>query len=315
MFTPYYRTILGNSTELQCEEEPDFNYSPYTIFCLRTKLEATVNSLLGPQYEISFLSVPKDQKMVLGVFISLRTEKVEPPKELQDAINLFCTQDVTTALLYRVERPLILENGQVIPMAWLTNMLPYVSLSPQLNPFVDTLGLQVDLSRYPEYQNKYQELLQETRRQLSNLYLRGYLLQAGSIADIWNLEVMDIQGLLYRPRWMDKSFAPDLVEFLRQRLAGEEYISFKVGWNNVVHHFLAQALIERNITDLYFYEDRLLVRATSFLEAAQLSPLVSLTVARANGMVILDPIEGKVVTYRVSVPPNFQEVRSLLVAA
>lgn len=311
MLTPFFRTILEGTNI--CEDEPDFNYTSYDIFCLRTKLEATVNSLLGPEYEISMVSIPKDMKMVIAVYIIKDGQRLSPDPRIEKAINLFTTKDPNFALLYRPERPIILETGQIIPVAWIQNMLPYVRVDATYNPFFNELGLHVNLLRVPSYNTRYNELLQEVRSQLIDLYLRGYILQAGSIADDWNLEIMDSQGLLYRPRWFDRSFAPDLVEFLRERMAGEEFIQFKVGYNNVVRHVLAQEL---GSEEFYFIEDELRIKAASFLVAAQLSSLVGRIVPSAAGQVaIVDQPTENSVKYKVEADGKFTEVYSILVEA
>lgn len=277
-FTPYYRTILENG--LFYEEEPDFTYSPYLLFCIRTKMEPILTRFLGAEYGLGFITVEKDQKMMLAIEVRLGADPVdvvadfgeETSKEIQDYLNLFTSRDQFTCLVYRVDEPMILEDGRVIPMDWLSNILPYISIPKHFNPFVDDLGLQVDLSRFPDYSDEYGRVLDNVITQIQQMYNNGYILQGAPIAEKWNLELADSEGLLYRAKWKDPSFAPDLVAFLRQRLGEEKLIRL-----NLKRKYRDSVLadLEKLGFQYQVIGTQLLVQAESYQQAQTVSGIVS----------------------------------------
>lgn len=303
--TPYYRTI-NNASVYECAEEPDVNYSPYTLFCFNSKIIPSIHQYLRdiPDIDTRLISSQTDDKMHLTLSIIKITSNIDEVLTLNERqrthisalIDRFTSDLTNTCVLIPRDKIINLPDGTPIPPAWTAGMLPYINfngvnvrgtpLTDLIDPFVDELGLQADLSRYPDYLSAYNEITGYAIRQLQRRYLEGYILDASSISEAWSLEPVDNEGRLFRPNWSDSRFANRMVDFLLSRIDGDKYITLTVGANKVRRHFISVAMTENRLdNDYYFQNDTLKVSVNNLFEARSISAIVETTISKAVGVV------------------------------
>lgn len=72
---PWYRFAIP-SINIACLHEPDSNYTPYMIFCLRTRISETISSVLGNDSILTFTSTYANEKMQLNLVINRYTNNL-----------------------------------------------------------------------------------------------------------------------------------------------------------------------------------------------------------------------------------------------
>lgn len=215
--TPFYRTMPEISAR-SCGNMASVNYSPYQLFCITTQLEAYLTEMGRPQV-LAYVSRPENSRMMLKVRTNLTGEDLEKAQKKLDEIlserPLFC-------LLFSVP----IETS--LPQPWLREVLPFVSIPDDVNGFVFSNALYVNLALSNDYTRFYDQLATSVRNQLGNWYRQGYIRSAENIAEKWKLETVDQNQRLFRPTWSDSRFAPQLTQFLLGRLHGEREISIAI---------------------------------------------------------------------------------------
>lgn len=336
ILTPYFSTIIQQKYN-ECVEEPDYNYTAYNIFCLKTRLYPIIHKLFDKQVDILIdtyvdpsLSYNYDDHTRLEfsniapskIFIIIKLVRYQSVKEtnknelnlsdstieieltphqheyIQSQVNLITSKDVDACLLISTNIELLDEFGYKISNEWLTSMLPYIQINQLLHPFVNEYGLHVVLTRYVTgkkpmtYLERYYLLLQSGVRQLQKMYMSGYIIipptvRKEQIIDNWDLEPVDNDGLLYRPRWFDLRFTRGLggmVPFLQSRLRGDKYVDIEVSENLVRRHFIAKQLRERDV-QFEFINSFVRCNITNITDARILSSIIINAQSQAHGFV------------------------------
>ena len=83
--TPYYRT-LAPINAIGCDDEPDFTYGPYDLFCMGTRLYPVVYRMFGRDVEIIFKGVHQNNRMEIKIHLVKITEIVTGPIPNEDVI-------------------------------------------------------------------------------------------------------------------------------------------------------------------------------------------------------------------------------------
>ena len=231
-----------------CAEEPDVNYRPYDIFCLNTWLPTILED-----YQIG--SIDMDDRMVTVVVPAEQLSK-ERIGLLQQRVNYFTSAKKGRCLLYD-NSPITSWTGEPLNAAWVKSMLPYLNLKSK--PIVEPEGISCDLQNikepidkslaYDNYIGVFNDLFASLVQQLRDMYVGGYILNASSIAKDWELELVDVGGLLYRTTWQDNRFASDMYTFLLDRLHGSKYIWLPIEPSLVYRHLIAELLGSVLFTD------------------------------------------------------------------
>ena len=316
--TPYYRTLMENYS-IGYTEEPDFNYGPYDIFCLETRLYPVVYKLFGRNVEIIFETVHEDHRMNLKiklVHITNTKNMVLPNKDinlsdndkmiLMDSINRIVSQNKEYCLIDRNE--LYIAGRGSYPKSWYNEVLGYINLdskifdkdvyfgekiSGEYNPFISDEGIYLMFNPTSDYKTAYNQVVKHILDTLDMYYEDGVVYGASNIAYDWKLERVDNNEVipkLYRPTWKDNRFAPTLAEFLKNRITGDNFINIKVSNNLVARHYISLGLTPEKI-NMVFDGNYIKIPVKDLDEAQYVTSLVLSSQHKA---------EGKVVTYAVN---------------
>lgn len=297
---------------------PQPNFEIYELFTLRTKLEPKILNYLGFDVQIVFMSqvAPAAHGQSKNDVMTIQFEKIPLPEPDTTVIPLPIPIKLTPAQYQQIESwvtealtnypdyALITYDGfnmvitkSYVSDTWLKSMYQYVTIADEYNPFIRTEGIYVKLNPKDEYITIYSNIVADIIRQLKAFYEQGYVVGAQQIAEFWNLMRQDILspfGQVYSPTWIDTRIAPDRVNFLLQRIAGQTYINMKIDSNKVYRHVLAHELNRLSINFFYSYSD-IHFQATTLTEAQYIASQIENTnYAEVYGQVLIlefpDPV-------------------------
>jgi len=262
--TPYYRTLTPINA-IGYDEEADFNYGPYNIFCMGTRLYPIVYKLFGRDVQINFESIHENDRMNLKIRLVRITDSysgVVPNQDLiisdknkiilEREINKIISDDNAYCLIDKNELHILSRNKY--PRSWFDSVLGYIELPDEYNPYIRENGIYLTFNPLSDYKTAYNEVVGLILDTLNQYYEDGVVYGASNIALKWKLERMDydeVRPMLYRSTWKDKRFAPHLTEFLQSRINGDPYIRIKISDNMVNRHYIASALREEGITMIF----------------------------------------------------------------
>lgn len=286
--TPYYRTIV-NINSNSCSEEYDTNYTPYLLFCLKTKLFPIVSKLLSSNIDISFMSIPKNDKMILTVVLTKGSIPIDITTNdintIQKYVDIFTTTNNDFCLLFTPFNSIQDEkSNKIIPSSWIQQLLPYVIINPNLNPYIDEYGLHINIKN-KDYLSYYNKLVANINEQLIKFYDSGYIFNASSIKDEWQLESINDDNTIFRPLWSDQRFASDLVDFLTSRIRGNKYIRLLISENLVNRHFICTELYKYT-SEFYFSSSYIYIKVNNIDEASTFTSIVMSQISKSIGRVI-----------------------------
>ena len=276
--TPYYSTKVDVSS-VRCSNMSSSNYQPYNLFCIITQLEAFFAER-GRWQNLSCVTVEENSRMQVKVKTTLTSPSDidQAQEELNDIISnrpLFC----------------VLFSSKLndrYPQYWLREVLPYISVSEDFNPFIYRDSLYVDLALTDDFSLTYKVLLDEIYNKLNIWYSSGYITNAASISEDWDLTPI-YKGELYAANWVDKRFAPSPVEFLYQRLSGCKKLVFEILPNLVVMHNISVEFNKYNLEFVFVfgeqtpYSPRLIISVDTLKEAFFVADLIDKASYAANG--------------------------------
>jgi hypothetical protein len=286
--SPYTRTIVD--TSLLCAQEPDVSFTHYDLFCLETWLAPVVRSLLGAQVGLSLITVDTNDIMQVVVVPVHGDNEVPLTRDQIELLNrevARVTQLSGRCLLYDLS-PLTSYSLKPIPRGWLGQMLPYVTIPDRYQPQIVKQGLSIVIDDL-DYLATYTRLLDSLRSQLREMYDRGYIVNASSIAQPWALELVDQGGLLYRATWHDNRWVNDLYVFLEERLRGERTIWIPIRPSYVYRHLIAERFPEAVFSDY-----KVGIEVSSLEEARRVANTIEELSSSLNGLVLVSrsPLEG-----------------------
>lgn len=291
IITPYYRTVVDRKPN-ECSEEGDYNYTPYNLFCLKTRLYPFMIQYVGSNVDIEMPTTLINNKMFITIVPVIGTRPIDISNDIRIKLIQYLDEitgtDKDSCLLFSTLNRTTTLSGNLIPVTWMNTILPYISLPENINPFIDQYGIYGDLSKLTEkeYSIVYNQLVSQIIDQIRTMYRLGYITYAGSISEDWALEPVDTDSILYRPLWNDDRFASDLVSFLQSRIRGVRTISLRVGNNNVNKHFVALALNKYNYEFTVSNGD-IIVTVDNLDHARIVSSLVYSSKSKSLGKVIV----------------------------
>ena len=309
--TPYYRTLTPIHT-IGYDEEADFNYGPYNIFCMETRLYPKVYDIFGRDIMIIFQSVHEDHRMNLKIKLVRITNSysgVVPNQDLdinedqkiiiQDSIDRIVSVNPEYCLIDKEE--LYIAGGGLYPKAWYNEVLGYIDINKDdreyesfgdypkdYNPFITEDGIYLMFNPVSNYKTAYNEVVGKVLNMLEKYYREGVVYGASNIAYDWKLERMDedeVVPKLYKPTWTDNRFAPNLSEFLKGRINGETFINIKVSNNLVARHYISLELSKDKI-NMVFDGNYIKIPVKDLDEAQYVTSLVVSGQSKANGKVV-----------------------------
>ncbi len=273
-------------------EEPDYNYDNYTMLSLNSRLSTWIHKNWGENVYITFQGRKKAREQN-KLYIIIRPMIGENYLEMTDSmINELQTafgniNDFKSVLLYSDEQ-IILDSGIMIPRQWIRELLPYAYINPELNPYVDDLGLFVRIDNYPDFTEIMQKLSINLVEQLETMYMDGYVYNPPSeIIRKWSLNTHNIHKEVYYPSWTDNRItltSGGKYNFIFDRINGKKTIDYFVGNDNVVKHTLSLMLDTKEITYVGEYAR---VRVDNLEEAQKIASNVEYAKYIASGIVLI----------------------------
>ena len=292
VLTPYFYPQV-NIGATGCAEEEEPNYDEYNLFCLRTRLRPFLERHISPHLSIEFVPTQRGQRFYIGVRLTDAGQRAElsssQQRRLEEKVEEIVTLNRMYCLLYSADADLYLDRTfcrKKISAIWILSVLPYLPIDPVANPYVDDTHLFVDLTIYPDYNLRYEQMYSQIERTLRDYYRQGAVVCNATFADEWQLypyillglssiqnegelledeaiaELTDSNGL-YLPSWDDVRFAPDRVEFLFARMAGDSIIRIQIHPSSSKKAAIAKLLTGRNFL---FDGDTLVLLDTQDLE-------------------------------------------------
>ncbi len=310
IYTPYSYAIIGDDNtskltggfnsigaskdQLVCVEEPDFNYTPYDLFCLRTKLLMAVPDILGYSIDIQLPSAEKDNRMFVVVAITLGQEEVEISTSNRDKIRLlveeYTSSDPKSCLLFSWKASTRLDDGTPIDSSWVRSMLPYISIPGQYFPSVGNNGIYLNLKDVIDYVEVYNSLNMSIRDQIIVMHQNSYMTKMGHIAENWGLISLDEDKTLFRATWVDLRFAKSTINFLLSRISGERRIRMPIRNSWVLRHNIYVSLFGK-FKEISFDSTNVLVSVDSLSEARQAASIIEYVQATSSGDVTITVVE------------------------
>lgn len=247
VLTPFY-TELGPDNPRLCTEFPKSNYTPYDLFCLRTRLYPA----LASGVDIRFSNYLDGNVMRLGVDLTFGGKDIDLEKDsanlLRQLIGNILTNKPHHCLLLAENTPL-----QGIPAIWLSGVLPYVSLPQTLDPIFQAGHLLINLEEDLDFNNTWFELQKSLVAELRRLYEAGAVVCHPDIdedfIEDWGLVPAfrvedDSVSAVFLPGWTDTRLAPNPAAFMRARQDpySSEQIEVVIGQDKLVRHAVARAL-------------------------------------------------------------------------
>lgn len=303
--TPYYNTLL-ESHVLGCDDEPDFNYGPYELFCLNTRLYPKVYEVYDRDIEIILVDVHKNNRMWTKARLDRITDatfndpipntQLKYCKDkhiiLQNYLDTIITTNSKYCLVDRKELYII--SRKRYPKGWFNEILGYINLPTEYNPFIQPEGIYLSFNPKSNYKKAYNEVVKLILDTIEQYYKEGVVYGAEHIAENWGLERLDIEVYkpkIFKPIWKDSRFAKDITRFLIDRVNGEQHIKIKVSDNLVKRHHIASVLSQNKI-EMGFEGSYIKIPVNNLEDAQYISSLV----------VSSQAIKGseKVITFKVN---------------
>lgn len=265
--TPYYKT-LALEKSIGCVDAPTQNYSPYDLFCLKTRISDKINTLRNSPLQVKFLNIYKDELMKLTIQIfdlqatpankksssNITEESGNQPiffdekeeKLIKKWINDIITEYPNHCLISSSNLNSSIQKNKYISSQWIKSVIPYINISDVYNPFITGEGIFVELNSNSDYLNTFNELNEDIIKQLRNMYNDGLVIvKSLDIVRKWNLVALhpeDSESYAYYPKWSDTRFAPNPVDFLLERISGINCLQYLISDNLVHRHFIMSDL-------------------------------------------------------------------------
>jgi len=305
ILTNFYSTIVDPKSG--CVQEPDTNYTPYLIFCLKTKLFPYIIDILGHDIIFSFDTVRIDKRLVVSINFykdgNLFILSPEQKKLIRHHVDFLVYNEPKVCLLFWSRTTVYLDNGFQIPIYWISKILPYIIVPKNINSYTNDIGIYctlepdqtiyntslkiVDNNHVGTYLNYYNIIVKGIIKQLKSYYSLGYVFGAKNIKIDWQLEPIDKDELLYRPLWNDTRFAPDLVQFLKNKINGDKSVEIVIDNNLVVRHFIAKSLHNLYPNLSYFFSNySIIFESTNLNDSRFISSLILNNIYISNGSVV-----------------------------
>lgn len=280
-------------------EEPDYNYDNYAFLSLKSYLSAWIHKNWDENIYITFpgrkkSKIPNKSYLIINPMIDgdnliMNDNMIEELQTVVDNIPNF-----KSVLLYTDEQ-IILDSGILIPKQWIRELLPYVYINPELNPYVNELGLFVQMGNYPDFTELLQKLSYNLVNQLKTMYLNGYIYRPPSqIIKDWNLNTHNVHKDVYYPSWTDNRItytSGGKYNFIFDRINGKKTIDYLVGNDNVVKHALSLLVSPsrsfHHIPEITYIDEYARIEVDNLVEAQKIASIIKYVDRVASGTVLI----------------------------
>lgn len=296
--TPYTRDVVFLDIDSGCITDSKINYDPYDLFVLRSRLLPFIHEYLGKSYDLYFTRVEelKKEKIIIKPILG---ETIIPlsdmmKKTFQDKVDEELKLNVDHALIFNTNHNVTEYNSHIIPGSWLKQIIRFIDVVPsEYQPVIHNNNLYADLKNEIEYSRIYEELSEKIYLQIIGFYEKGFMVDAENIEGDWMLERVHNQVLegkyslpkLFKPKWENKKFAPFVVDFLLERIAGKNHMTLEINSNNVTRHYISVYLMLNKI--FHYYQDRFIfIKVNNYNEATRWTNFCFDSAAMSSGKVL-----------------------------
>jgi len=170
-----YTKHLVNDNEIFCLTEPEQNYSAYDLFVLKNNLQQWIYNVYKKKYQIIISVKQEDFTLNIVFFLSDGIQNIvltdQQKEEMESVINKIVSVKRSHILIYTYDSTII--NNRKYPEIFLRKFLPYVIISPEFQPIVDSVGIHINLRPFVNHINIFQNILLNINEQLEDIYLKG----------------------------------------------------------------------------------------------------------------------------------------------
>ena len=325
LLTPYYQ-IKSNITLGTCGRYPERNYTSYSLFALRTRLEPLARKRLKTPVLIHFDQEYLDRRLKVtvefytsGKPISLSTHH---QKYLQEALDYIVGHDPGLSLLiskgskWLVDDITLTSRQQtIIPKWWVNEVSKFLLMASRLRPHYrpekeyQIAGIYIDLSQFDSHTSFFKKVYLNSIDQLNSMYALGYMsLPRGFHSERlekWKIKslklVSDFDSLkrtLFYPDWEDQRLTNPvggLVPFLDKHIVhSSDQVLLEIGQNLLIRHQVAISFRRSIPSNKYTFRGKFVqVEATSLAEARTAASLVDISKTIPIGKVITFQFSSK----------------------
>jgi len=311
LLTPYFQTRSGNITEF-CYNKRDFgnsiqfNYRPYNLFCLKTRLEPLSHKVLDPELFIHFNQRYMDSKMRVIV----EFWKGAIPYQLTPQMKKYMQEALDAIVAYQPDMCLLLADNSTwnitisggskrveLPKWWVNQTMRYLNFTYHAhaqyllpNRF-QVGGMYVNLSRFDVYTSYYHEMLFNGIQRLTDMYKLGYIIAPLTI-DRQRMARWKVSSLIdatqtshhktiFYPEWSDSRLTEPVggaVHFMIKHIIQEsDWVWLKSGSGAEDRYQIAATFMDFGIpsTRYRFFQDIVEVQVDSLMEAQVMAGLVN----------------------------------------
>ena len=269
--TPLFRTILDKPEPGEIIEFPDYNYTRYNLFVLRTKLRVLIWKAWNREdIRILFETKKFEGKLYIQAtpMIGNKINIFDLSKQIQysNMIKKATSCSLDYAVVFSGKD--IVYRDINIPGFWVLNILPYLNfpVNGRVKHRMGFYGLEVNVygfegsTGYPsfpadfrnviEYIETYTEIETTLTTEMIRRYKRGYYFNPPlEIIKKWNLKIKHDsktkKGSFYSPNWIDRRITNPyggVWNFIHSRVIGDTRIKLRVGGNLVKYHRISKII-------------------------------------------------------------------------
>ncbi len=302
----FYR-LLMEQKDTGFVEEPDVDcrYTPYRIFVLETRLFPLIYKLVGEDVDIYPQGIFNAEKNRMDVHLKIvKIQDLQDQIEADDVLinlkeddrlkiekrlNEITSKDIDYALIDVEE----LYNSSVnkYPFSWFASVFEFALTDTSYNPFIAPEGIYLTFNPNSEYKKAYYTVCQDILKRIDTFYKSGVVVlkEDAPLIKNWNLIQIDEDGLLYQAGFVDHRFADNMVDFLLQRVQGDEYISFKLPNNLTKRHGII-ATLQGNGFNPFVENSFLKIKCDDLINARKIASLIDAGYAMTYGRVMIVPV-------------------------
>nr|QBK90729.1 MAG: hypothetical protein LCPAC201_00300 [Pithovirus LCPAC201] len=318
LLTPYYQ-IKSDITLGTCGRYPERNYTSYSLFALKTRLEPLARKRLKTPVLIHFDQVDLNQRLKVTVEFYTMGEPISlsdhHQKYLQEALDYITGHEPGLSLLISkgskwVVNDITLTSRQqtVIPKWWVNEVSKFLSMASRLRPHYrpkneyQTAGIYVDLSQFDSHNSFFKNIYLNSVEQLNSMYTLGYMsLPRGFELDRlkkWKMKSLklipdsdSLKRTIFYPDWKDQRLTNPvggLVSFLDKHVVHHsDQVLLEIGQDLLIRHQVAITFKMLIPSDKYIFRGKFVqVEAANLNEAQTAASLVDISKNIPVGKVI-----------------------------
>ena len=301
--------FLPEQHDMGFVEEPDIDcrYTAYKIFVLETRLFPLIYDMF-PDTKIDIYPHGLYNKETNRMDVYLKIAKMETDEENEDdpvtltveqrsiietTLNKITSENIDYVLIDIHE--LYNLSGKRYPFSWFRSVLEYSLNDTSYNPFVKEEGIYLKFNPFSDYKPAFHKTCKKILKKIDTYYEKGVIVLGNVVQDQYKKELIKNWDLIpldkeekekriFQPNWIDRRFADNQVDFLLQRVQGEQFVSFPLPDNLAKRHGIIRSLKNENIL---VESGMLKVECDNIEKAKRIASLVDYGFATTYGRVML----------------------------